>query len=108
MDVEVALLAERVAAAADASLRDPQDTQVYARLVAATLAWRRGPSPALDAASVPERPEASTSTEPATPVVLPPRLGDALGEVIADLHRRHRPSSDGPDAAAAPSTPATT
>lgn len=105
MDAEDALLAQRVADAADAWLRDPQDTQVYARLVAATLAWRqRGASPILDESALPERAEPSTLAEPAVAVVLPPRLGDALGEVIADLHRRHQPPSDSADDAAAPPT----
>ena len=105
MDASDGLLAQRVAAAADAWLRDPQDTQVYARLVAATLAWRHGTGSA-----TPERPELAQRAEPSTPIEpaiavdLPPRLGDALGDVIADLHRRHRPSPDSVDPAPAPPT----
>ena len=41
MDVQEQLVARRVAEAADAWLRDPQDVEVYRRLVAAALAWRR-------------------------------------------------------------------
>jgi hypothetical protein len=37
-----------VAEAADAWLRDPQDTPVYARLVHATLAWREHSMPTLE------------------------------------------------------------
>jgi len=40
--------ARHVAEAADAWLRDPQDTQVYARLVHATLAWREYSMPTLE------------------------------------------------------------
>jgi len=69
-----AVLAERVAAAADAWLRDPQDAQVYGRLVTATLAWRRGAPP--------------LAVEELAAVDLPPRLGDALGSVLTELHRR--------------------
>jgi len=105
VDAEDALLAQRVAAAADAWLRDPQDTQVYARLVAATLAWRRGASPVLEATDLLGDARPSAPIEPATAVVLPPRLADTLGEVVANLHRRHSPSSGAADTGAAPPAP---
>ena len=105
MDAEDALLAQRVAAATDAWLRDPQDTQVYARLVAATLMWRRrGASPVLEATDLLGGAEPSALIEPATAVVLPPRLADALGAVVADLRRRHQPPGDSADDAPAPPT----
>lgn len=115
MDSRTALLAERVAEAADAWLRDPQDAQVYARLVAATVAWRRGsvrgpaplallePDPAgsADGAEGGADDGADRSAGPAPTVTLPPRVGDALGEFVAGLQRRQAaaPFGSGPDGA---------
>ena len=48
MDAQGARLARQVADAADAWLRDPRDTQVYARLVAAVELWREHVQPALE------------------------------------------------------------
>jgi len=86
--------AERVAAAADAWLRDPQDAQVYGRLVAATMAWRRA-----EPVQPPEPGEAVAPGAPGPPVArieLPPRLGDALGPVLTELHRRAAAPDTGP------------
>ena len=93
-------LAERVAAAADAWLRDPQDAKVYGRLVAATLAWRAADRPpiatcAASSASEPhDADDGAPAAEPDPVVTLPPRLGDALGDVVAGLQRRQRPHDD--------------
>lgn len=104
MDAHAELLAERVAEAADAWLRDPQDVQVYGRLVAATIAWRRGSArePAGQGSVLPEaavervaladdgagEPAGGEADETAHTVTLPPRVGDALGEFVAGLQRR--------------------
>jgi hypothetical protein len=102
VDAKDALLARRVAAAADAWLRDPQDTQVYARLVAATLAWRRVTGPTVDETEPMDgHAESSLPMEPDPAVTLPPTLGEALGEVIGKLHLRHAV----PDASAKAPTP---
>lgn len=95
LDAEDALLAERIAAAADAWLRDPQYTQVYARLVAATLAWRRVGRPMLDGTQrMGGRAEPSPPMEADPAIVLPDRLGDALGDVMAELHLLHAAPDD--------------
>ncbi|QTE29492.1 hypothetical protein [Pengzhenrongella sicca] len=102
-DARAALLAEAVAAAADAWLRDPQDARVYGRLVAATLAWRdasaasasasasarlgAGPSP--ESGEPGRADDGATGADPA--VTLPPRVGEALGDLVAALHRRQVP-----------------
>jgi len=41
-------LTQRIAEAADAWLRDPQDSEIYRRLVEATLAWRARTRPTID------------------------------------------------------------
>lgn len=96
MDEAVALLADRVAAAADAWLRDPLDAQVYGRLVVATLAWRRVARPTLEgldgqAAPDPQAPDADDAAD------IPPRLGDALGAAMTELHLRQSAPHDVPD-----------
>lgn len=48
IDERAAKLADDVAAAADAWLTDPADAEVYRRLVAAVVAWRRYTRPMLD------------------------------------------------------------
>jgi hypothetical protein len=48
VDERAARLAEDVAAAVDAWLTDPQDAEVYRRMVAARAAWRAYARPTLD------------------------------------------------------------
>ncbi len=109
-----ALVAERVAAAADAWFADPRDVGVYGRLVAAVAQWRsaervpaagpgrvdtagpvgRGapdPDPDLD----PD--EATGEQQASSPDRQPQRLDGILGSVAAELRARGitTPSADG-------------
>ncbi|GEA84835.1 hypothetical protein GCM10009774_33230 [Cellulomonas gelida] len=88
IDDEVGRLAERVAAAADAWLRDPQDAGVYRRLVDAVLAWRTVTRAQLDL--VDPSPGATTVAERHAD---PQMVRGALADVVDELRRR----STGPD-----------
>lgn len=89
MDTEIDSLARRVAEATDAWLRDPLDTQVYRRLVDATLEWRAGssltPEPPLDA-PVDEVPSDGADAVPVER--RPQRLDMLLGPLAEELRAR--------------------
>ena len=81
-------LARHVAEAADAWLRDPQDTEVYRRFVHATLAWRahtRPTSPGVDDLGGPEEvdglDEVGQGPEPTA-------LADTVQSVFSELRAR--------------------
>lgn len=83
MDDDAATLAERVAAAADAWLRDPLDAGVYRRLVDAVLAWRSITRPQLDLIA----PAPGATTEH-TSHAEPQALRGVLADVADELRRR--------------------
>jgi hypothetical protein len=69
-------LARRIAEAADAWLRDPQDSEIYRRLVEATLAWRARTRPTIDGLEhAGDVPDAET-------------VAVAVQHVMTDLRRR--------------------
>ena len=74
-----ARLAASVADAADAWLKDPQDSNVYRLLVAATLRWREHQQPQLPLVG-PDELAADVDTGP-----LPATLGESVREVAAIL-----------------------
>ena len=97
MDSETDRLARRVAEAADAWLRDPLDTHVYQRLVAATLDWRIFAQPSApaapdgsDAGDAGEAPDAAPTDDPeeVPPERRPQRLDLLLGPVADELRAR--------------------
>lgn len=73
------LYAIRVAEAADAWLTDPLDTNIYDRLVAATLRWRQQAHPQLEI----------TNPPPTTNV---PTVGEGLQETVEALRQTHHES----------------
>ena len=80
-------LARHVADAADAWLTDPLDTGVYARLVQATLRYRRWARPQLPDLTgervprISRRPTQDTELSDVEPD-LPPRIGQVVPEVL--------------------------
>lgn len=69
-------LTRRIAEAADAWLRDPQDSEIYRRLVEATLAWRARTRPTIDGLEhAGDVPDAET-------------VAVAVQHVMTDLRRR--------------------
>lgn len=80
---DAARLAERVAEAADAWLRDPQDVGVYRRLVDAVNAWRSTTRPQLDLIE----PGPGATTEHTTHAE-PQALRGVLADVTDELRRR--------------------
>jgi hypothetical protein len=104
VDAQGARLARQVADAADAWLRDPRDTQVYARLVAAVELWRKHVQPALEGTEHAGRrdpmddpgayPATDTAAAVAAAISSPPRrLDQALHELTDQLGSR--PSREG-------------
>ena len=90
VDERLAALSERVAAAADAWLVDPQDTGVYARLVRAIRERRVYLHPTLDttaAADGETTPSDESMREVESPLVTPPH--DQADEVLDGLADRH-------------------
>jgi len=79
MDEELAVLSERVAAAADAWLADPQDVRVYGHLVRAVHERRTHLHPPL--ASQGSEPEVETTP----PQPLGPTTGAGADEILHDL-----------------------
>ena len=80
MDEREIMFSRRVADAADAWLRDPQDTQVYTRLVNAVLARRAHLEPTLNGATE------ETRTHPDGMIDgLADQPAARLGEIIATL-----------------------
>lgn len=96
MDNEIDRLARQVAEVADAWLRDPLDTHVYARLVRATLDWRVFAQPTVDPAQTSTAAEATvdlgddaTAGIDAEPVERrPQRLDMLLGGFADELRAR--------------------
>ncbi|MBO3088274.1 GIY-YIG nuclease family protein [Cellulomonas dongxiuzhuiae] len=97
MDAQGAQFARQVADAADAWLRDPRDTQVYARLVAAVEAWREHVRPALEGIEHAGRrdpvddlaayPAADTAAAVAAAISSPPRRLDRVMHDVVDQLR---------------------
>lgn len=80
-----AVLARRVAEAADAWLKDPADVGVYGRLVAAVTAWRAWALPDLEAAS---KEDAAGDYEPGREVR---PVGAGLAELVERLRAEASP-----------------
>ena len=96
MTDQEARLAQHVAEAADAWLRDPLDAGVYRRLVDATLAWRSGGGRVVPGS--PAHPAAPADAHPAFPApsaaddadddaryLRPERAPRAVGSTLADV-----------------------
>ena len=79
-------LAVAVADAADAWLRDPLDSNVYQRLVEATLRWRAHSQPQLQPADPDDEPELEASGDPVA-VSMPGTLADGIRDLAAELKR---------------------
>jgi hypothetical protein len=100
VDNETDRLARQVAEAADAWLRDPLDTQIYHRLVRATLDWRvaaSGVAPAADSDGAhddgpdDDAPDDDAATDDLDPVPAerqPQRLDMLLGPLADELRAR--------------------
>jgi hypothetical protein len=95
VDHDAARLAEQVAEAADAWLRDPRDAGVYQRLVHAIDAWRGATRPQLDL--VDPQPSGTTTLGGAGHAE-PQLLRGALADVADELRRRGRDRSGAEEA----------
>lgn len=99
MDIEVARAADRVAAAADAWLRDPRDTGVYGRFIAATEAWRAVARPRLPV--TPDDSEAAEHSQGRSPAA----IGAVIAALAPTLRQPNLGSADGPRSVPEPAAP---